>query len=234
MKLILISSAEEAALFLKNKNEWSPLSFNELMPWQGFQKQEWIVLICGIGLTNATAALTWIYCVLKANTQLLRQIILLGCSGSLRKDLHAIGDCLLIDTGYYLYADATYFGYDFGQIPKESKYFKADSKLNQKIMHILSLNKPLANIASCNSFITNQNYIVWPQKESWPFSLIDMEATAVLHTAAKFNLPAAVIKVISDFVPEDAVATPENFHKYETNIYDVSTKINDIINALTS
>lgn len=103
-------------------------------------------------------------------------IINIGTSGGCDKELKQ-GDILIIDKIYNSVADATAFGYAYGQVPRMPKYYETS---NKDIIKTISKAK-IKNIASSDIFIHSteqvKNFI---NKIEDKISVLDMECLHML------------------------------------------------------
>ncbi|MDR0846509.1 MAG: 5'-methylthioadenosine/adenosylhomocysteine nucleosidase [Lactobacillales bacterium] len=164
-----------------------------------------VVVRCGIGKVAAAIGAT-----ILIDRFGVEAIINNGSAGSLSSKLH-IGDVVLSDKFAYNDADATQFGYPYGQIPaQDSLYFEADSKLLEVVKSV-NPNAHTGLIVSGDSFIgTNV------QKEfitgHFPDALCtEMEGAAVAQVAKQFGIPFVAVRGISDEADDSASV---NFDEY--------------------
>lgn len=186
---IIAAMNEEVKVFL---NELKP-ELVEQEPFKIYQKDKVVILICQIGLVNAATATT--YFLTKYNLDFILNI---GTCGAINQNLKQL-DKVIVEQAFYSNADATKFGYDYGQVPRMPKCFFADQMLIEKISQVDKFKK--VNIASSDVFINSleqkENVITKIKSE---ISIVDMESTAIFQTAFVFQKEIVSIKIISDSI----------------------------------
>ncbi|AEM68739.1 5'-methylthioadenosine/S-adenosylhomocysteine nucleosidase [Mycoplasma putrefaciens] len=157
-----------------------------------YQAKNILFAITGIGLVNASIALSYLLSKYHIDT-----ILNIGTCGSLNQNLKQ-QDIVIVKNAWYSAADATAFNYSYGQIPKMTNFYQTDKDLNKSIENKLK-NFKYVNIASADIFINNQQQIdLFINKLEQTIDVVDMECTSFLQTAYLFNKKITSIKVISD------------------------------------
>lgn len=161
-----------------------------------------------IGLVNAATALTVALSLVTAP----RLVLSAGTAGGLRADVE-VGD-LAIGTEYtYTDADATAFGYEFGQVPgMPATYATQPALLDQARAAAAAYSgegTPLfGQMLAGGSFVTAKN--VKDTREIFPQAVsTDMETTALAQICASRQLPFLAIRGISDLC---GPAADQDFH----------------------
>ncbi|AVN58993.1 5'-methylthioadenosine/S-adenosylhomocysteine nucleosidase [Mesoplasma florum] len=189
MKLIIGAMHEE----LQDSIAFYKLNKVENEKFTIYKNEEIMFCITGIGLVNAAAQLSYILSKYDIDS-----IINIGTSGGCDKELKQ-GDILIIDKIYNSVADATAFGYAYGQVPRMPKYYETS---NKDIIKTISKAK-IKNIASSDIFIHSteqvENFI---NKIEDKISVLDMECFAYAQTAYLFEKEFSVIKIVSDVIGE--------------------------------
>lgn len=174
-----------------------------------------------IGLVNAAAALSLALSFLESPTA----VVSAGTAGGLGSDVQ-VGD-LIIGTDYmYADADATAFGYDYGQVPGMPSRYNSDEALLEKA-HQLASNYQgegralLGTMLAGGSFITARN--VKDTREIFPQALsIDMETTALAQICSSWSIPFIAIRGISDLC---GPAADQDFHMDAPIVADRSAQL---------
>ncbi|MDE5949598.1 MAG: 5'-methylthioadenosine/S-adenosylhomocysteine nucleosidase [Malacoplasma sp.] len=159
--------------------------------------QDFVFVFSGIGKANAAAATLEII-----KTFSLKKIINIGICGTNKNHLKS-NDILILSRNYYLDVDATFFDYEYGQIPKEKPYFENNNELTNSIKSIfdeLKIDFIECYGATADSFININNYNQYNKNLFDLVSCLDMEATAIKQIASKTNVQTCFIKIISDNV----------------------------------
>ncbi|WP_237243914.1 5'-methylthioadenosine/S-adenosylhomocysteine nucleosidase [Spiroplasma clarkii] len=149
----------------------------------------------------------------------------MGTCGTVSQKLKAL-DLVFVDHAYYSAADATAFGYAYGQIPRMPKYFESDKQVTNKICKVLPLQN--VNLAAADIFISSyQQKEFFLDKLNAEIQVVDMESTAIFQTAFIFAKPIVSLKVISDSVFIKSSA--EQFNK---TIQQCSIKISETLTEI--
>lgn len=162
---------------------------------------------CGVGLAAAAAATAWAISALGAD-----MVISAGTAGGLAADV-IVGDVIVSTGCAYGSADATAFGYAYGQVPGQPPVIAADPQLRTSIMAAVRGGQLLSStldfevregqMLSGDSFITEAN--VGRMRELFPEALsTDMETTAIAQICASAQVPFASVRAISDLCGPDA------------------------------
>ncbi|ATQ35531.1 5'-methylthioadenosine/S-adenosylhomocysteine nucleosidase [Mesoplasma entomophilum] len=156
-----------------------------------YKNEEIMFCITGVGLINSAAQLAYILTKYEIDS-----IINIGTSGGCDKSLKQ-GDIILVDKVYNSVADATVFGYAYGQVPRMPKYYETNK---EKIMNKIDSAK-IKNIASSDIFIHSIDQVnSLVKKIDDEISILDMECFAYAQTAYLFKKEFSVIKIVSDII----------------------------------
>lgn len=153
----------------------------------------------------------------------------IGTSGSISDQLE-IGDFVIGTKLAYHDVNVTNFGYDYGQLPQMNKYFIPD--YNQEISEIIK--KTLGSKAHEGLILTGDKFINSVEDKQALTTLFDnplcveMESTAIVHTAIRYKQPTIVLRTISDKANGEATANFNEFVKLVCYNYI------EIINAICS
>lgn len=206
----IIGAMEEEVSILKDKIvDLSEISVAHVKFFTGKLHNKDIVLTqSGIGKVNASISTTLL--IEKFNPDI---VINTGSAGALDERL-AVGDVLVSNEVTYHDADATAFGYAYGQIPQMPESYESSEKLLNKTIDILKqqqLNGRIGMIISGDSFIGSaqqRNKI----KSQFPDAMaVEMEATAIAQTCYQFNVPFIVTRAVSDLANGEADMSFEEF-----------------------
>ncbi|ASZ09138.1 5'-methylthioadenosine/S-adenosylhomocysteine nucleosidase [Mesoplasma chauliocola] len=187
MKLIIGAMHEE----LQYSIDYFDLHKIEDEKFNIYKNDDLMFCITGIGLINSAAQLAYILTKYDID-----EIINIGTSGGCDNKLKQ-GDIVIIDKIYNCVADATVFGYEYGQVPRMPKFYQSNNNLLQGKLK----NYQIKNIASSDIFINSQDQIdKFVKKINNQISVLDMECFAYAQTAYLFEKKLSVIKIISDII----------------------------------
>ncbi|HDE5602246.1 TPA: 5'-methylthioadenosine/S-adenosylhomocysteine nucleosidase [Staphylococcus aureus] len=205
----IIGAMEEEVTILKNKlTQLSEISVAHVKFYTGILKDREVVITqSGIGKVNAAISTTLLINKFKPDI-----IINTGSAGALDESLN-VGDVLISDDVKYHDADATAFGYEYGQIPQMPVAFQSSKLLIEKVSQVVQqqLTAKVGLIVSGDSFIgsVEQRQKI---KKAFPNAMaVEMEATAIAQTCYQFNVPFVVVRAVSDLANGEAEMSFEAF-----------------------
>lgn len=208
--LLLAAMAEETVPVIAGR---SFDAVEEGRVWRAVDGERTVTLVtCGIGLVNSAAATA-----VAIERHRPDVIVSLGSAGGLGKDVR-VGDIIVGRSYRYADADATAFGYEYGQIPSMPVSFPGDERLlglmqaddSDATVH-------LGEIVSGNSFVAGE--LTHTLRERFPEALAaDMESTAIAQVAWAAKLPFVCVRSISD------LCAPEAGQDFKGNIEDVAAR----------
>ncbi|EOB8322683.1 5'-methylthioadenosine/S-adenosylhomocysteine nucleosidase [Staphylococcus aureus] len=206
----IIGAMEEEVTILKNKlTQLSEISVAHVKFYTGILKDREVVITqSGIGKVNAAISTTLLINKFKPDI-----IINTGSAGTLDESLN-VGDVLISDDVKYHDADATAFGYEYGQIPQMPVAFQSSKPLIEKVSQVVQqqqLTAKVGLIVSGDSFIgsVEQRQKI---KKAFPNAMaVEMEATAIAQTCYQFNVPFVVVRAVSDLANGEAEMSFEAF-----------------------
>ncbi|CAC6529338.1 5'-methylthioadenosine nucleosidase [Staphylococcus aureus] len=206
----IIGAMEEEVTILKNKlTQLSEISVAHVKFYTGILKDREVVITqSGIGKVNAAISTTLLINKFKPDA-----IINTGSAGALDESLN-VGDVLISDDVKYHDADATAFGYEYGQIPQMPVAFQSSKPLIEKVSQVVQqqqLTAKVGLIVSGDSFIgsVEQRQKI---KKAFPNAMaVEMEATAIAQTCYQFNVPFVVVRAVSDLANGEAEMSFEAF-----------------------
>lgn len=190
--LLLAAMAEETRPVLAGR-DYAELNVRRGRAWRLEAEGRVVTVVtCGIGLVNAAVSTA-----LAIETHRPRAVVSLGSAGGLGADVR-VGDIIVGDSYRYADADATAFGYEYGQIPSMPAFYPGDE-------HLLELVRAdqaddtvhVGEIISGNSFVDAR--LAPTMQQRFPQALAaDMESTAIAQVAAGAKLPFLCVRAISD------------------------------------
>ncbi|HCX1205143.1 TPA: 5'-methylthioadenosine/S-adenosylhomocysteine nucleosidase [Staphylococcus aureus] len=208
----IIGAMEEEVTILKNKlTQLSEISVAHVKFYTGILKDREVVITqSGIGKVNAAISTTLLINKFKPDV-----IINTGSAGALDESLN-VGDVLISDDVKYHDADATAFGYEYGQIPQMPVAFQSSKPLIEKVSQVVQqqqqqLTAKVGLIVSGDSFIgsVEQRQKI---KKAFPNAMaVEMEATSIAQTCYQFNVPFVVVRAVSDLANGEAEMSFEAF-----------------------
>jgi adenosylhomocysteine nucleosidase len=175
-----------------------------------------VLLRCGIGKVQAAVG-----CALLIDNFDPALVINTGVAGGIEKTL-TFGDVIIADGLLYHDVDVTAFNYAPGQLPGQSQIFpirekniqmaeravdelKAEKLLPENLNHVRGL------IGSGDAFVCDPVRIESLKKTFPKLKAVEMEGTAIAHTAKLFNRDALVIRSLSDVAGVESPLTSEQF-----------------------
>ncbi|QSO45947.1 5'-methylthioadenosine/adenosylhomocysteine nucleosidase [Alicyclobacillus mengziensis] len=164
---------------------------------------------CGIGKVNAAMATTLMHMLFKP-----KAILNTGTAGGLRDDFE-VGDIVLGQNVCYHDADATVFGYAYGQVPQEPARYAADEVLLTAAARagqsLDSVRVHRGLIASGDMFLGDEQARDLVRTRFPGVFAAEMEGAAIAQVAAHLQVPCLIVRAVSDLAGEDAKMTHEEF-----------------------
>ncbi|WP_031543206.1 5'-methylthioadenosine/S-adenosylhomocysteine nucleosidase [Mesoplasma photuris] len=155
----------------------------------------------GIGIANASAGLSYL---LTKYQNKVEYVINLGTAGCLYNDLHQ-SDLVIVNKATYSMADSTGMGYVYGQLPSMPAHYESNPELMAKIKTAVGSRKHIiGNTATSDTFFESHDKVkTFIDKIPFDVQIAEMECAGFAQTAAKFNVPFAALKIVSDIVGGD-------------------------------
>ena len=208
----IIGAMEEEVAILKDKlTQLEEVTIAHVKFYKGNLNDAPVVLTqSGIGKVNVAMSTTLLIENFKPS-----KIINTGSAGALDEELK-VGDVVVSEALAYHDADATAFGYQFGQIPQMPAVFEADKTLLiQSIEAIKASNLPAKTglIVSGDSFIGSNEQRIQIKQNFADALAVEMEATAIAQTCYQFKVPFVVTRAISDLANGEAEMSFDEFLK---------------------
>lgn len=209
----IIGAMEEEVKILKNKlTQLSEISVAHVKFYTGILKDREVVITqSGIGKVNAAISTTLLINKFKPDI-----IINTGSAGALDESLN-VGDVLISDDVKYHDADATAFGYEYGQIPQMPVAFQSSKPLIEKISQVVQQQQQQQLTAKVGLIVSGDSFIGSVEqrqkiKKAFPNAMaVEMEATAIAQTCYQFNVPFVVVRAVSDLANGEAEMSFEAF-----------------------
>ena len=164
----------------------------------------------GIGKVNAAIA-TALMIELHAPSG----IINTGSAGGIGAGLK-VGDIIIGTAALHHDADATTFGYAYGQIPQQPENCPCDPALMQAAEAAAgSLNRNAritrGIIASGDQFVSSAAAVTQIRTRFPTVQAVEMEAAAIAQTCYQLNTPCAIIRAVSDSADDEAHISFDEF-----------------------
>jgi adenosylhomocysteine nucleosidase len=143
------------------------------------------------------------------------EIINIGSAGGLQKD-QKILDIVIPNEVVAVDVDLTALGCEYGQVLGDPKSYFADSKIQEKLF---SVAKGLATIhsgavGSSEAFICREEQVSNIRSRfNNRVACVEMEAFSIAVVCARFNIPFAVIRSLSD-VPAKGEGNENDFNEF--------------------
>ncbi|MHB1489242.1 MAG: 5'-methylthioadenosine/S-adenosylhomocysteine nucleosidase [Cellulomonas sp.] len=158
-----------------------------------------LLVQCGIGLVNATAAVA-----VALTSATPRAVFSAGSAGGLGADVR-VGDVVVGSTYVYSGADARAFGYVLGQVPGMPAVYHGDEALLDAAVHAnlpQEVAEPALRVLS-GTMLAGDAFVdsgmVDGLRASFPTALsTDMESTALAQTCHLYDVPFLSVRGISD------------------------------------
>ena len=214
----IIGAMEEEVILLRSYIEHSQkLSVGSFEFYYGkLEGRDIILLRCGIGKVQAAVC-----CAILIEKFKPELVFNTGVAGGIDSAL-TFGDVIIADGLVYYDVDVTAFKYAPGQIPGRPQIFsvpeeqilsaeKAVDELKSEKILPESLNHTRGLIGSGDAFVCDP-VRVEALKNTFPkLKAVEMEGTAIAHTCALFNIPALIIRALSDIAGVESPIKYEQF-----------------------
>jgi adenosylhomocysteine nucleosidase len=174
------------------------------------------LLRCGIGKVNAAVG-----CALMIHRFKPDLVINTGSAGGIDPAL-TFGDVIIAEGLLYHDVDVTAFKYKPGQVPGQPQIFPVPAdllSLAENSMDELKREKILPEslghvrglIGSGDVFMHQAERIEAARKLFPGMKAVEMESAAIAHACSLFNVPAVIIRALSDIAGADSPVTSEEF-----------------------
>ncbi|WP_263970264.1 5'-methylthioadenosine/S-adenosylhomocysteine nucleosidase [Gulosibacter chungangensis] len=229
--LIICAMAEEAAAFGALLSEVSevPVPLSSASAKRGVlsladgRSVEALLLTSNIGLVAAASAATWAIGEFSPSV-----VISAGTGGGLPADI-SVGDIAVAESCTYGTADATEFGYERGQVPRQPVRFESSPQLVEAALAGIPGASAgalrVGRILSGDTFVTARN--VADMREAFPDAVAtDMESCAIAQTAGAFGVPFISVRGISD------LCGPQAGQDFHMGVDEAAARSRDAVVAL--
>ncbi|MGM0385882.1 MAG: 5'-methylthioadenosine/adenosylhomocysteine nucleosidase [Actinomycetota bacterium] len=183
--------------------------------------QDSVLLVSGIGLVNAVAAVTSLLTRFTPNG-----LISSGSAGGLAQGIF-VGDVVVGNAYAFHDADATNFGYARGQVPGMPERYEGDKDLVSQALsaRIQNVRVRPGKIVSGNSFIYSRT--VEAVRAAFPNALAaDMESAALAQVAHLFGLRFVSVRAVSD------LCGPHAGDDFSMSVAEVSERAAAVVEAV--
>lgn len=199
MNILILSAMEEEIDYLVNSYGLQPMDTinqNKLYCLQNDQNKIYI-LNSSIGKVNSAITTSMVL-----NKYQIDKLISIGTSGALTPKTN-IGDFVNGQHLAYHDVDVTAFGYKIGQLPQMSKYFSTTKdefwdKLMTEFAAIDGINVHSGDIITGDMFVNNNQRKQFINTNFENGLCVEMESTAIVHTALAFGIDCYTLRSISD------------------------------------
>lgn len=210
MKIAIIGAMKEELKYFFNalENKEEEILPNKLKMTKGtlFEHQIFVIQ-SGIGKVNASINTAQLLTLFPVDL-----VINIGSAGGIRAEME-IGDIVIANHTMYHDVDVTAFGYQYGQVPGLPTQFpiaKEHIELCERIANEINLPVHIGMIVSGDQFVEDGIQNMQDKKIKDVFA-IEMEATAIAHTAHLFDTPAVIIRSISDVANKNSTTSFSDF-----------------------
>ncbi|MGM8214194.1 5'-methylthioadenosine/adenosylhomocysteine nucleosidase [Bacillaceae bacterium W0354] len=192
-------------------------------------KTEVVLLQSGIGKVNAALSTTILHERFKPSA-----VINTGSAGGTDIDLD-VGDLVIGESVMHHDADATAFGYEYGQIPQMPHLFKSDEQMIQVAKETAKeVNKNIkvgvGTIGTGDSFMAEERRVK-DVLERLPFiKALEMEAASIAQVCYQYGTPFLIIRSLSDIAGKESNVSFEKF--LETAAQNSANLIIQMLNHL--
>lgn len=172
--------------------------------------QDVIVLQSGIGKVNAALSTTILH-----EQYNIDAVINTGSAGGTDKNLN-VGDVVIGESVVHHDADATAFGYEYGQIPQMPHLFKSDQRLINLAKEAVSeveneINIVVGTIGTGDSFMSDEKRVKDVMNKLPFVKALEMEAAAIAQVCYQYGTPFLIIRSLSDIAGEKSDISFEAF-----------------------
>ncbi|MDR1507438.1 MAG: 5'-methylthioadenosine/S-adenosylhomocysteine nucleosidase [Treponema sp.] len=175
-----------------------------------------VLLRCGIGKVNAAVG-----CSILIHNYKTRLVINSGSAGGIDPSLN-IGDAVIAEGLVYHDVDVTGFHYKPGQVPGQPEVFTVPENLilavEEAIKELKAENRLPENfnyrrgiIGSGDVFMHQDKRIAETRRYFPDILAFEMESTAIAHTCLLLDVPAVIIRSISDVAGKES---PDTFDRF--------------------
>ncbi|MFC7372731.1 5'-methylthioadenosine/S-adenosylhomocysteine nucleosidase [Fictibacillus iocasae] len=211
MKIGIIGAMEEEVVILRDQME-QPVE--QMIAGCEFHSgllhgKEVVLLKSGIGKVNAAIGTTLMIQLYAPDV-----IINTGSAGGFESSLN-VGDVVISTDVTHHDADATIFGYAYGQIPQMPASYTPDASLvaaaERAALKIEGIQVAKGLIASGDSFMSDHERVDFIRSKFPELFAAEMEAAAIAQVCYQFKKPFVIIRSLSDIAGKDARLSYDQF-----------------------
>ncbi|WP_017185302.1 5'-methylthioadenosine/S-adenosylhomocysteine nucleosidase [Alkalibacillus haloalkaliphilus] len=165
--------------------------------------QEVVLLQSGIGKVNAAISTTILHERFAPD-----YVINTGSSGGVDPDLN-VGDIVIGTETLHHDADATGFGYNYGQIPQMPETFPSHEQLvnkAEKVKEVLPSDVKVTKglIGTGDSFMSDLGRVTEVSKRFPSIKALEMEAVSIAQVCYQYDTPCLIIRSLSDIAGKES------------------------------
>ena len=208
---------EEITDIVKKINVEKEIKYLSYTLYLGKLNNKDVILSCGgIGKVGISVIVTYVL----SHFDISRVINVGTCGGLNDAETY---DIICGDKLFYLDADVTTFGYEYGQMARCPRYFKCDE---EGINILKKYSNTLGDMISGDSFFTKNNVLASKLDEFNKYNLktVDMETTSVAQVCYIFGVKFNALRIVSDNINSN-----EQKASYEEVLKYSSSKISEIL-----
>ena len=201
---IIAAMPEELKILVENlENAEKHLRLGHVYHTGNIGRHEVVLVESGIGKVMSAMSVAVL-----VNEFKVTAVINTGSAGAVAEGLQ-IGDIVVADR-----LDVTAFGYEYGQMARQSLYFEASRYLVSEMKKTLEKTHQTSRvglIATGDSFIASQDKIDRIKGHFPDVLAVEMEGAAVAQATHSIGLPFMVIRAMSDTASHDANISFDEF-----------------------
>ncbi len=175
-----------------------------------YNGHEIILLQSGIGKVNAALSTTILHERFKPD-----YVINTGSAGGSDASLN-VGDVVIGEEVIHHDADATAFGYAYGQIPQMPEAFKSDENLIQRAKRAIEdldgdFQKVVGLIGTGDSFMADESRVKGVVERFPNVKALEMEAVSIAQICYQYGTPFLIIRSLSDIAGKTSEISFDQF-----------------------
>ncbi|TFB24885.1 5'-methylthioadenosine/adenosylhomocysteine nucleosidase [Filobacillus milosensis] len=169
-----------------------------------------VVLQSGIGKVNAALSTTILHEQFKPD-----YVINTGSAGGTDPSLN-VGDIVIGRAILHHDADATAFGYDYGQIPQMPKIYESNERLADQATKVIeSVDSAIqvveGMIGTGDSFMSDEQRVMTVVEQIPEVKALEMEAAAIAQVCYQYQTPFLIIRSLSDIAGKESNVSFEQY-----------------------
>lgn len=187
-----------------------------------------VLLKSGIGKVNAAMATTILNDRYKPD-----YVINTGSAGGFYEKLN-VGDVVISTEVRHHDADATVFGYEYGQVPQMPAAYLPDQQLveiaERSAEKVMDVQVVKGLIATGDSFMSDHDRVEFVKAKFPNLYAAEMEAAAIAQVCHQFKIPFVIIRSLSDIAGKDSGVSFDQF--LETAAVNSATLVIEMVAQL--